>query len=61
MKQTSGSYIPSNKPIKEMSKDEIIAHFQWLDFKDALEHKLALCEYFLELVELATSKGQISQ
>lgn len=44
--------IPScKKEISNMSEDEIIALFDWYDFKDPIGHKLTMCADFLNLVK----------
>ncbi len=43
------------KQIKDMSESELIALFEWYEFRDPIGHKLTMCEDFRDLVKAASS------
>lgn len=42
---------PVDKDVAVMSRDELLLHFEWLNFRDELGHSLTFCQDFLDLLE----------
>lgn len=50
---TEQQYIArEDPPFDKMTRDEILAFFDWYDFKDSQDHRLSMCYDFIRLVEL---------
>jgi hypothetical protein len=45
----------TDKPVSEMTCEELRELFAWYDFKDPLGHPLVNCQEFIELIERVTA------